>query len=61
MPKSEAFTIGVDPTDAGKRLDTLITSRIPDYSRSLVAHHIRTGNICVDGTQKKTRIPCKIR
>lgn len=53
MPKSEAFTIGVDLTDVGKRLDTLVTSRIPDYSRSLVAHHIRIGNIQVDGTQKK--------
>lgn len=53
MPKSEAFTIGVDLTDAGKRLDALISSRLPDYSRSLVTHHIRAGNICVDGTPKK--------
>ena len=53
MPKSEAFTIGVDLTDAGKRLDALVASRIPGYSRSLVIHHIRTGNICVDGAPKK--------
>lgn len=53
MPKSDAFTIRVETTDAGKRLDALITSRISDYSRSLVAHHIRSGNIRVDGALKK--------
>lgn len=53
MPTSDAFTIRVETTDAGIRLDTLIASRISDYSRSLVVHHIRSGNIRVGGTRKK--------
>jgi len=53
MRTSDAFTISVESRDAGKRLDALIPSRISDYSRTLVAHYIRSGNILVDGTLRK--------
>ncbi len=53
MPQSDAFTLRVETTDAGKRLDALITSRIPDVSRSRVTHLIRCGSIRVNGTLKK--------
>lgn len=53
MAEPHAFTICVEKIDAGRRLDALITSRISGYSRSLVAHHIRSGNIRVNGILKK--------
>ena len=53
MPQSAVFTVCVDETDAGKRLDILISSRISDCSRVLATHHIRSGNIRIDDSVKK--------
>ena len=53
MPQNGVFTICVDATDTGKRLDILISCRISDCSRSVAAHHIRSGNIRIDDVLKK--------
>ncbi|MBW1835853.1 MAG: RluA family pseudouridine synthase [Deltaproteobacteria bacterium] len=53
MPSSGAFTILVHKHESGTRLDTLLTSRIDDFSRSHAAHLILKGSIRVDGTVKK--------
>ncbi len=47
------FTIRVDPFDAGKRLDFLISSILLDCSRSFSANLVRRGYIRVDGEIKK--------
>lgn len=53
MPSSGAFTILVHKHESGTRLDTLLTSRIDDFSRSHGAHLILKGSIRVDGMVKK--------
>jgi 23S rRNA pseudouridine1911/1915/1917 synthase len=53
------FPFKVDPRDAGMRLDTFISSKIPDCSRSHAARLIREGHIRVNSVIKKPG--CKIR
>jgi 23S rRNA pseudouridine1911/1915/1917 synthase len=53
MPHSGAFTLFVDKSDAGKRLDILIAAKVSDYSRSHIAGLIVNGKIQVDGVVKK--------
>jgi 23S rRNA pseudouridine1911/1915/1917 synthase len=48
-----AFRIQVDESESGKRLDTLIASRITEFSRSIAANLIRNGSIRVEGLEKK--------
>ena len=47
------FTILVDESNAGKRLDSVISSYLADCSRSFCANLIRKGNIQVHGEIKK--------
>ena len=47
------FTIIVEKSDAGRRLDTLVASRLVDCSRSLAAALIVEQNILVDRQVKK--------
>lgn len=47
------LTIFVDNQDSGRRLDTLVTSRISDFSRSRAADLITEGAIRVGGIFKK--------
>jgi 23S rRNA pseudouridine1911/1915/1917 synthase len=54
MHDSSAFTILVDVSDSGKRLDLLVASRISGCSRSVAASLIRNGKIQVHGDVKKT-------
>ena len=53
MHDPSAFTILVEVSDSGKRLDLLIVSRIPGCSRSVVTSLIRNGKIRVQGDIKK--------
>jgi len=53
MLHRKSFTIRVDVTDSGKRLDLLVASRIEDCSRSFAATLIRDGKIRVLGEEKK--------
>ncbi len=50
---SDEVNILVDECDAGKRLDVVIASNIPDCSRSLAASLVRSGKIRVHGAKKK--------
>jgi len=53
MRDQSSFTILVDMSDSGKRLDLLIASRISDCSRSVATTLIRNGMIRVQGVAKK--------
>jgi 23S rRNA pseudouridine1911/1915/1917 synthase len=53
MHHRNSFTIRVDATDSGKRLDFLVASRIVDCSRSFAATLIRDGKIRIQGVVKK--------
>ncbi len=53
MHHRNSFTIHVDATDSGKRLDILVASRIVDCSRSFAATLIRDGKIRIQGVVKK--------
>jgi 23S rRNA pseudouridine1911/1915/1917 synthase len=53
MHDQSAFTIHVEPTDSGKRLDLYIASLISDCSRSVATALIRSGKIRVQGEAKK--------
>ncbi|MFO7556498.1 MAG: RluA family pseudouridine synthase [Desulfobacterales bacterium] len=53
MRDQSSFTILVDMSDSGKRLDLLIASRISDISRSVATTLIRNGMIRVQGVAKK--------
>jgi len=53
MHVQSAFTIHVNPTDSGKRLDIYIAALIPDCSRSVATTLIRNGKIRVQGMVKK--------
>jgi len=53
MHDQSAFTILVEPTDSGKRLDLYIASCISDCSRSVATHLIREGKIRVQGMVRK--------
>lgn len=53
MRDQSSFTIFVDMSDSGKRLDLLIASRISDCSRSVATTLIRNGMIRVQGVAKK--------
>jgi 23S rRNA-/tRNA-specific pseudouridylate synthase len=56
-----AFTIFVEESNAGRRLDTVVASRLSDCSRSLAATLIANQNILVNQQPKKTGLPHKIR
>jgi 23S rRNA pseudouridine1911/1915/1917 synthase len=53
MHDKSAFTILVDKSGSGQRLDQFIASRIPVPSRAAAANLIRNGNIQVEGELKK--------
>ena len=53
MHPRNSFTIRVETTDSGKRLDFLVASRIEDCSRSFAATLIRNGKIRIQGEVKK--------
>jgi 23S rRNA pseudouridine1911/1915/1917 synthase len=53
MHDQSAFTIHVNPTDSGKRLDLYIAALIPECSRSIATTLIRNGTIRVQGAVKK--------
>lgn len=53
MPGRKDFTICVDKSGSGKRLDIVVSSFLPSCSRSLAASLIRKGNILVQDNLKK--------
>ncbi len=53
MPGRKDFTICVDKSASGKRLDIVVSSFLPSCSRSLAASLIRKGNILVKDNLKK--------
>ncbi|MEJ2658709.1 MAG: RluA family pseudouridine synthase [Desulfobacterales bacterium] len=53
MHHPRAFTIHVESTDSGKRLDLYISALISDCSRSVATSLIRDGKIRVQGAAKK--------
>ena len=53
MHDQSAFTILVEPSDSGKRLDLYIASCISDCSPAVAANLIRSGNIRVKGMIRK--------
>ncbi len=53
MPGRKDFTICVDKSGSGKRLDIVVSSFLPSCSRSLAASLIRKGNILVHDNLKK--------
>ena len=53
MHNNGAFSFNVAEKDTGKRLDRVIASTLPEYSRTLITSHIRNGYILVAETQKK--------
>jgi 23S rRNA pseudouridine1911/1915/1917 synthase len=53
MHQKSAFTILVEESDSGKRLDLFVASHISDCSRSAAAILIRNGKIIVQGVEKK--------
>lgn len=55
-----AFTIFVDPSDIGKRLDIVVASRLSNLSRTFITHLIANGRITVKGKIKKPGYRVKI-
>lgn len=53
MSRSDAFSIYVQETDQGQRLDVVVASHLPDCSRSYAANLIAAEKIRVDGLGKK--------
>jgi 23S rRNA pseudouridine1911/1915/1917 synthase len=53
MTDGIAFTILVDETESGQRLDLLVGARLDGCSRALAANLVRSGNIRVQGALKK--------
>ena len=53
MPAAVAFTIFVNASDAGKRLDVLLSSQLSACSRSHIANLVLDKKIRVNGTLKK--------
>ena len=53
MPAGDPFKIIVKESESGRRLDLLVASTIPDYSRSSAASLVNSGKIKVSGHQKK--------
>jgi 23S rRNA pseudouridine1911/1915/1917 synthase len=53
MHNHGAFSFNVTKKDTGKRLDQVIASTLPEYSRTLITSHIRNGYIFVAETQRK--------
>ena len=53
MHDRSAFTIIVQGSDSGQRLDLLVSSRISDCSRSAATNLIRSGKIRVQGITQK--------
>ncbi|MBL0699651.1 MAG: RluA family pseudouridine synthase [Desulfosarcina sp.] len=53
MHNHGAFSFNVTKKDTGKRLDQVIASTLPEYSRTLITSHIRNGYILVAEIQRK--------
>jgi 23S rRNA pseudouridine1911/1915/1917 synthase len=53
MSRNDAFSIYVQETDQGQRLDVVIASHLPACSRSYAANLIAAEKISVDGRRKK--------
>ena len=60
MPEYGAFTILVDASDQGRRLDAVVAAHLPDCSRSLAVNLITKLEILVDHQAKKPgyRVKC---
>lgn len=53
-PTARRLTVTVSHEDAGRRLDHVVTARLPDLSRSHVQRLIRDGSITIGGRAVKT-------
>jgi len=53
MHDNSAFTILIEKSDDGKRLDTVVSAHLPECSRSFAAARIREGDFIIDGNLKK--------
>jgi 23S rRNA pseudouridine1911/1915/1917 synthase len=53
MSRTDAFSIYIQETEQGQRLDVVIASHLPDCSRSYAANLIAAEKINVDGRPKK--------
>jgi 23S rRNA pseudouridine1911/1915/1917 synthase len=53
MKRQNAFSLCVDKTDTGKRLDLFVHERINIYSRSFISQLIRDKHLFVDGEVRK--------
>jgi len=53
MPFNGGFTILADDSDAGRRLDVVVASRLPDCSRSFAATLVTRQHVLVGGRPKK--------
>lgn len=54
MPSKGSFSLRVDPTESGMRLDAYLSSHLDACSRSRASDLIRQGNVLVDGCRRKT-------
>lgn len=52
-PNGRGFSLRIDRSDAGNRIDAHIAALIPDLSRSLAAGLLRNGDILVNGVPRK--------
>ena len=59
MPPTGNFSLYVDPTESGMRLDTYLSAHLADCSRSRAADLIRQGNVHVDGVPRKSSYKVK--
>ena len=50
------FSVVVDPSEAGQRLDALLAARLPDLSRSRLKSLIEDGNVLVKGRAAKASL-----
>jgi 23S rRNA pseudouridine1911/1915/1917 synthase len=53
------MTILASANDRGKRLDSLLHERLPEFSRSRLQSWIRDGNVLVDGAAAKASYPVR--
>ncbi len=56
MKQSETFTITIDSTLNGLRLDQAVTTLLPQYSRNKIQQAIKEKRLLLDGTPTKARV-----
>ncbi len=59
MPPTGNFSLFVDPTESGMRLDAYLPAHLSECSRSRAAELIRQGNVLVDGVPRKASYKVK--